>query len=153
MSDINIDDFFKDAAIALVQLYGMFPRRHALFVEDVCGPDETDEFGMHSDRYLACFGTLLWLGEEGYVRYEHSIRQDAIDQAVLTARCFTVLATPAPRPTPPDTDCNLPESIRVEQSTTINRLRAALKARSSPQLRAEMVELMTQMGTRLNVSS
>jgi hypothetical protein len=41
----------------------------------------------------------------------------------------------------------------VEQSTTINRLRAALKARSSPQLRAEMVELMTQMGTRLNVSS
>ncbi len=152
MSDINIDDFFKDAAVALVQLYGMFPRRHAVFVEDICGPDDTDEFGMHSDRYLACFGTLLWLGEEGYVRYEQSIRQDAIDQAVLTARCFTVLATPAPRHTP-DPDSDLPESIRVEQSTTINRLRAALKARSSPQLRAEMVDLMTQMGTRLQISS
>ena len=37
MSDINIDDFFKDAAIALVQLYGMFPRRHALFVEGFKG--------------------------------------------------------------------------------------------------------------------
>ena len=48
MSDINIDDFFKDAAIALVQLYGMFPRRHALFVEDICGPDDTDEFGMNA---------------------------------------------------------------------------------------------------------
>lgn len=152
MSDINIDDFFKDAAIALVQLYGAFPRRQAVFVEDICGPDDTDEFGMHSDRYLACFGTLLWLGEEGYLRYEESIRQDALDQAVLTARCFTVLATPAPGHTE-QADSTLPESVRVEQSTTINRLRAALKARSSPQLRAEMVDLMTQMGTRLNVSS
>lgn len=152
MSDINIDDFFKDAAIALVQLYGMFPRRHALFVEDICGPDDTDEFGMHSDRYLACFGTLLWLAEEGYLRYEQSIRQDAIDQAVLSARCFTVLATPAPGHAG-QAENDLPESIRVEQSTTINRLRAALKARSSPELRAEMVDLMTQMGTRLDLSS
>ena len=56
MSDINIDDFFKDAAIALVQLYGVFPRRQAVFVEDICGPDDTDEFGMHAlEKQIAEF--------------------------------------------------------------------------------------------------
>ena len=50
MTDINIDDFFKDSAKVLVQLYSVFPRRHTVFVEDVSGPEETDEFGMHSTR-------------------------------------------------------------------------------------------------------
>jgi hypothetical protein len=51
----------------------------------------TDEFGVPGPRYLACFGTLLWLAEEGYLRYDEAIRMDGIDQAVLTARCFSVL--------------------------------------------------------------
>ena len=144
MTDINIDDFFKDGAKALVQLYSVFPRRHTVFVEDVSGPEETDEFGMHSNRYLACFGALVWLGEEGYVRYEETIRQDAIDQAVLTARCFSVLTTPAPNHEPFDVT-DLPESVRIEQSTTISRLRKALKERSSIRIRAAMVDLMAQM--------
>lgn len=147
MTDINIDDFFKDAAKVLVQLYSVFPRRHSVFVEDISGPEETDEFGMHSNRYLACFGTLLWLGEEGYLRYEETIRQDAIDQAVLSARCFTVLTTPAPNHEPFDAT-DLPESVRIEQSTTISRLRNALKERSSVRIRAAMVDLMAQMRAR-----
>lgn len=68
MSDINVDDFCKDAARALLFLYRAFPRPHTLFVEDLCGPDRVDEFGMHSDRHLACFSTLLWLADEGYLR-------------------------------------------------------------------------------------
>lgn len=144
MTDINIDDFFKDSAKVLVQLYSVFPRRHAVFVDDICGPEETDEFGMHSARYLACFGTLLWLGEEGYLRYEDTIRSDAIDQAVLTARCFTVLTTPAVNHEPVDVT-GLPESVRFEQSTTISRLRNALKERSSARVRAAMIDLMAQM--------
>ncbi|MDH3642977.1 MAG: hypothetical protein OES38_12825 [Gammaproteobacteria bacterium] len=147
MTDINIDDFFKDSAKVLVQLYSVFPRRHTVFVEDVSGPDETDEFGMHSTRYLACFGTLLWLGEEGYLRYEDSIRQDAIDQAVLSARCFTLLTTPAPNNEPMDVT-DLPELVRLEQSTTISRLRNSLKERSSARVRAAMVDLMAQMRTQ-----
>ena len=145
MTDINIDDFFKDSAKALVQLYTVFPRRHAVFVDDLSGTEETDEFGMHSNRYLACFGALLWLGEEGYLRYEETIRQDAIDQAVLSARCFHVLTTPAAFHEPIDTS-GLPESVRLEKSTTINRLRNALKQRSSMHIRAAMIDLMAQMG-------
>jgi hypothetical protein len=145
MTDISIDDFFKDSAKVLVQLYSVFPRRHTVFVDDISGPEETDEFGMHSERYLACFGTLLWLGEEGYLRYEEAIRQDAIDQAVLSARCFTALTTPASNSEPGDSD-DVPESIRWEQSTTVNRIRDALKARSSVQTRAVMIELMAHVG-------
>ena len=59
MADIHIEEFYKDAAIALVQLYNAFPRRVNLFVEDIAGADEPDEFGLHSKRHMACFGTLL----------------------------------------------------------------------------------------------
>ena len=59
MADINVDDFFKDAARTLAALYGVFPRRHAIFVEDIYAPEEPDEFGMHSDRHRACFGKAI----------------------------------------------------------------------------------------------
>ena len=52
MADIHIEEFYKDAAIALVQLYNAFPRRVNLFVEDIAGPDEPDEFGLHSNCLL-----------------------------------------------------------------------------------------------------
>ena len=80
MADIHIEEFYKDAAIALVQLYNAFPRRVNLFVEDIAGPDEPDEFGLHSKRHMACFGTLLWLAEEGLLRYVDTIRQ-VLDKA------------------------------------------------------------------------
>ena len=95
MADIHIEEFYKDAAIALVQLYNAFPRRVNLFVEDIAGPDEPDEFGLHSKRHMACFGTLLWLAEEGLLRYVDTIRQEALDQAVLTQRAFVRLSSPA----------------------------------------------------------
>ena len=144
MADINVDDFFRDAARTLASLHTKFPRRHAVFVEDICGPEEPDEFGLHSDRHLACFGTLVWLGEEGYLRYQETIRDEAIDQAVLTGRCFTLLSSPAPNREPHDVT-DLPESVRVEQSTNIHRIRSALKARSSTRTRASMIDLMAQM--------
>ncbi|MFB3105862.1 MAG: hypothetical protein ACE1ZA_13210, partial [Pseudomonadales bacterium] len=100
--------------------------------------------GMHSERYLACFGALIWLGEEGYVRYEDTIRQDAIDQAVLTARCFTLLCAPAATLEPMDLT-DLPESVRIEQSTNIHRLQSAVKQRSSARVRSAMLNLMTLM--------
>ncbi|MCZ6640063.1 MAG: hypothetical protein O7F71_00680 [Gammaproteobacteria bacterium] len=144
MTDINVDDFFKDAARALVQLYKTFPRRHAVFVDEIHATEELDEYGMHSERYLACFGALIWLGEEGYVRYEDTIRQDAIDQAVLTARCFTLLCAPAATLEPMDVT-DLPESVRIEQSTNIHRLKSAVKQRSSVRVRSAMLNLMTLM--------
>ncbi len=144
MTDINIDDFFKDAAKALIQLYKIFPRQHAVFVDEIYGTEELDEYGMHGERYLACFGALIWLGEEGYVRYADTIRQDAIDQAVLTARCFTLLCAPATNlESVADTD--LPDSVRIEQSTNIHLLESALKEGSSARVRFAMLNLMTLM--------
>lgn len=84
MADIHVEEFYRDVAIALSQLYSAFPRRINLFVEDIAGPDEPDEFGLHSKRHMACFGALLWLAEEGFLRYVDTIRQEALDQAVLT---------------------------------------------------------------------
>ena len=97
MADIHVEEFYKDVAIALVQLYMSFPRRVNLFVEDIAGPDEPDEFGLHSKRHMACFGALLWLSEEGLLRYVDTIRQEALDQAVLTREAFVRLSAPAPQ--------------------------------------------------------
>jgi len=142
MSDIHVDEFFKDAARALTLLYANFPRRQPIFVEDVCGPQPVDEFGLHSDRHQACLGTLIWLGEEGLLRHEGLIRQEAIDQAVLSSRCFTLLSTPALRNEPRDVT-DLPPLVREERATNIHRLRSALKERSSARLRAAMMDLLS----------
>lgn len=96
MADIHVEEFYRDVAIALSQLYSAFPRRINLFVEDIAGPDEPDEFGLHSKRHMACFGALLWLAEEGFLRYVDTIRQEALDQAVLTRDAFIRLSSPAP---------------------------------------------------------
>jgi hypothetical protein len=144
MSDIHIDDFFKDAAIALDRLYTAFPRPLTLFVEDISGPAKTDEFGLPDERYLACFATLLWLGEEAYLRYGDTIRQEAIDQAVLTGRSFNVLTMPSDADTPEDAS-ELPESVRAQRRSYIGTLRNALRSGSSTQIRTAMLRIMALM--------
>ncbi|RBW49858.1 hypothetical protein [Marinobacter sp. F3R11] len=138
MADIHVEEFYKDAAVALVQLYNAFPRRVNLFVEDIAGPDEPDEFGLHSKRHMACFGALLWLAEEGFLRYVDTIRQEALDQAVLTQEAFIRLSSPAPDMLveelkgPEDAlDTHLPPSLKEDMSTHIHLVRTALKSRHS----------------------
>ncbi len=63
--DLQIDDFYKDAAGGLLTLYQAFPRKIALYVEDLIGREEPDEFGLPSTRHQSCLGALLWLAEEG----------------------------------------------------------------------------------------
>lgn len=147
MTGINVDDFCKDAARALLVLYRAFPRPHSLFVEDLCGPDRVDEFGMHSDRHLACFSALLWLAEEGLLRYVDTVRQEAVDQAVLTGPAFTLLSTPAPGYRPPHAEA-LPDSVRREQQTYLHRLERALEERSSSSVRTAVLDLLTALQNR-----
>lgn len=135
MADIHVEEFYKDAAIALIQLYSAFPRRVNLFVEDIAGPDEPDEFGLHSKRHMACFGALLWLAEEGFLRYVDTIRQDALDQAVLTQEALTRLIAPAPdalvqglKRSADTPGTPLPPSLQEDLSTQIHLLRTALKS-------------------------
>ena len=151
MTDINAEEFFKDSAKILTTLYLVFPRRHTLFVADICGPEEPDEFGMHRERYLSCLGTLLWLGEEGYLRFEETIRFEAIDQAILTGRCFTLLSSTertSSQFAPTNPDSTVPPSEQLEQATSIQHIRRALSERSSTMLRVVMMDLMAHMSDR-----
>jgi len=94
MLDVHIDDFFKDCSTILLLGFRRFPRTQTLFVEDISGPDEMDEFGLHSNRHLAALGALQWLKEEGYVRFGVMDRQLSVDDFVLTSRSLSRLLKP-----------------------------------------------------------
>jgi len=144
MSDLNIDDFYSDAAKVLERLYRSFPRPQVIYVSDISGHDIPDEYGVHSDRHMACFSTFLWLASEGYIRYADCIHQDAVDQAVLTANCFNLLSIPVVETTTQNIQ-GLAASVKSEMFRNINRLRRALNERSSIEIRSIMAELMTTM--------
>ncbi|MGB1142314.1 MAG: hypothetical protein ACPG1A_15535 [Halioglobus sp.] len=131
MGDIHIDDFYHDVAKIFVRLYASFPVRSTLYVEDVSGPDEPDEFGLHHPRYSACFSAMTWLAQHGYLSFEDTIRQDALDQVVLTRKGFLLLSAPSelefcPAPEPP-----VAPSIEDDARSNIAQLRAALREHSS----------------------
>jgi hypothetical protein len=91
MADLHIEDFYRDTALILTRLFNSFPVPTILYVDDVCGPDSPDEFGLPSARSTACFSTMLWLAEHDFLRYVTTIRQEALDQAVLSQRGFLLL--------------------------------------------------------------
>ena len=57
--DLQIDDCYKDAAAGMLLLYQSFPRKIGLYVEDLIGREEPDEFGLPTPRHQRCLGTLL----------------------------------------------------------------------------------------------
>lgn len=130
--DLQIDDFYKDAASALLMLYQGFPRKLAVYVEDLIGREEPDEFGLPSKRHQSCLGTLLWLADEGYLRFESTIAYDAIDQAVLSEKGFLRLTRNIPRLVEPGED--LPPSVRRLHGTLAHQLREALASHSSERI-------------------
>lgn len=134
MADLNLLDFYKDAALAIVQLHMTFPRKVELYVEDLIGPDHVDEFGLHSKRHDACFGTLLWLAEEGFIRYQTTIRQEAIDQAVLTGKTLVLLNSVVDAVVTDIPVVPLSEFEMRERLTLVEHIRRAVKAESSEQL-------------------
>lgn len=148
MSDIHIDDFYKDAARVLTQLYGSFPRKSILYVEDIAGPDTPDEFGLHSERHQACFSTMIWLAEASYLSYGETIRQEALDQTCLSHKGFTLLSTRSTFVADPLTGetaaAALPDSVKAIEQTNVSQLRQALKSRSSARIRQCMHQLLLQ---------
>ena len=135
VSDIHIDDFYRDAAKILVLLYNQFPRKVTLYVEDISGPDTPDEFGLHSPRHQACFHTMMWLGSSDYLRYEQLVRQEALDQVVLSHRGFLVLNTAMPpiasSPAPAGPDPEPPANLPKGEALAIHRIRQELKEGTS----------------------
>lgn len=93
MFDIHIEEFYHDTFKVFSTLYGAFPKKTNVFVEDIAGADQPDEYGLHSDRFQCCFGSMLWLEQEGFIRFESTLRQEAIDQASLTMKGLTFVST------------------------------------------------------------
>ncbi len=146
MADINIENFYRHIARVLNILYASFPSKTPLYVDDVAGIDEPDEYGLHSPRYTSGFFTILWLAEEGYLRYTDAIRQDGVDQAVLTHKAFlrlTEAVEPIYSTSASGTDAsniiniaqadepNGSPSVIEDQKLVINQLRQALRGKDS----------------------
>ncbi|HSB96794.1 MAG TPA: hypothetical protein VLC91_10105, partial [Spongiibacteraceae bacterium] len=134
MADLHIDDFYKDAALILLRLYGVFPRKHLLFVDEICGFEEPDEFGLPSARNAGCFSAMIWLGEQGYLQYEAAIRQEALDQTVLTEKGFLLLSSRSELPVLDAeniAEAQLPLSVMAESLTNVAQLRRAIGSNSS----------------------
>ena len=138
---MSLEDF-ADAARALLQLHASFPTPALLEVDTISGPEETDEFGMHSPRYRACFATLLWLAEEGYLRYDSTVRNECLDAAVLTGRAFVYLTRTRAGAA---LDAELPESVARDHSSLAYALQRAVREGSSTATTTAMLELMQQM--------
>lgn len=128
--DLQIDEFYKDAAAGMLLLYQAFPRKIALYVEDLIGREEPDEFGLPSKRHQSCLGALLWLAEEGYLRYDSTISYDALDQAVLSEKGFLRLSRGLPHALPSG-DNPPPPAVRRVQATLAWQLREALSLHNS----------------------
>jgi|SRR5690606_2400409 hypothetical protein len=139
MADLHIADFYKDVARIFIQLYASFPRKIILYVEDICGPDSPDEFGLHCPRFQACFSTMVWLSEAGYLQYESNIRQEALDQVVLSQRGFTLLFSRAAITQLPPT---LADEIDEPYPSNISVLRHALKYGTSTTLEQVVQSLL-----------
>lgn len=134
MATLHIEEFYKDCARILLQLFGSFPRKSSVFVEDISGPDMPDEYGVHSKRFQACFGAMIWLSEEGYLRFESTIRQEAIDQATLTQKGFLMLScsnlsvdSRASDPTPPTFTSNADYINHLLHTATSSHIADALQ--------------------------
>ncbi|MCY1283071.1 hypothetical protein D9M69_319310 [compost metagenome] len=142
--DLQIDDFYRDAAAGLLSLYQAFPRRMTLYVEDLIGREEPDEFGLPSVRHQSCLGALLWLAEEGYLRYESTIRYEALDQAVLTEKAFLRLTRVLPHAA--HTEEGLPPSVQRDRATLAYQLREALASRHGERI-ARLTRLFFESGS------
>jgi hypothetical protein len=130
--DLQIDEFYKDCAAALLALYQAFPRKTALYVEDLIGREETDDFGLPSTRHQSCLSAMLWLAEEGYLRFDSCIMHAALDQAVLSEKGFLRLSRAVPQA--PAEVAHLPPSVRRTHATLAWQLRAALAAGHGEQI-------------------
>ncbi len=145
MADLHIEDFYRDVAKIFLTLYASFPRKSILYVEDISGPDDPDEFGLHNPRFQACFSAMVWLAEHGYISFYATIREEALDQVVLSERGFLLLSG---RSTEPFSE-ELPRgevspSVLEESLTNIAQLRKAVREGSSIKLRQCVSYLLSQ---------
>ena len=130
MNDLHLDDFRKDAAVTLIRLFNNFPRLHSLYVIEICSEDTLDEFGLPSKRHESCMSAMIWLAEEGLIRYKQILPDEGIEQAVLTAKGIKLLLLPGENKKP-----------------FIENIRASIQSRSSQKLEKFMDKLILSINT------
>ena len=118
MFDIHICDFYHDLSQIFTQLHARFPREETLWLDEVCGEDELDEYGMHSKRYMSCFGTVLFLEREGFIRFSSEEGLNGFNHCVLTLKGFQNLNKFKPNTQSPAID-EIRKSIREKSSDAI----------------------------------
>lgn len=150
MADLHIDDFYRDSALIMLRLYKAFPRKTILYVDDISGPDTPDEFGLHSERYQSCFSAMVWLADQGYLEFDETIRDEALDQAVLTQRGFMLLSSRSELELGIAEDeevedvSGLPPSVMERSLTNIIQVRRALSEGSSIMIQQVMHYLLAR---------
>ena len=148
MADLHIDDFYRDCALIMLRLYATFPRKTVLYVDDVCGPDTPDEFGLHSERHQSGFSAMTWLAEAGYLTFSETIREEALDQVVLTPWGFLMLSSRSELelgiPDDERLEDGLPPSVMERSQTNITQVRRALRDGSSIVIQQVMHYLLSR---------
>jgi len=75
---------------------------------------------------------MVWLAEHGYLSFEANVRQEALDQAVLSQKAFLLLSSRSNlEPATPSSKESLPPSVLEESLANIAQLRHALREGSS----------------------
>jgi hypothetical protein len=146
MADLHIDDFYRDTALIMLQLYAQFPRRVVLYVEDICGPDDADEFGLHSERFQSCFSAMVWLADSGYLLFDETIREEALDQVALSHKGFVLLSSRSELELGivDDYDDGLPPSVMERSLSNVMQIRRALSEGSSIMMQQVMHYLLSR---------
>lgn len=137
--DLQINDFYHDASRALLTLYRVFPRKTTLYVDDLIGYHEPDEYGLPHVRHQSCLGTLLWLGEEGYLRHAGTLHHEALEQAVLSEKGFLRLS--ARIGDAALQHCSLPANVPSMRSTLARQLQETL-ASGDGELLSQLARLL-----------
>ena len=152
MTDIHIDDFYKDVGLIFTGLYKSFPRKTILYVDDICGADQPDEYGLHSERFLSGFSAMVWLADHRYLQYDTTIRQEALDQAVLSQRALLLLSSRSeldfgdPAISVTQSSMEPTPSVMEQSQSNINQLRKAQRSGSSIMIRQCIQYLLSQPG-------
>ena len=122
----------------------------------MAGIDAPDEYGLHSPTYTAGFYAMVWLGEEDLLRYADTIRQDGIDQAILTYKGFLKLTAVAEHiyTAPYVTDESnvvsispaeqISPSVLEDRKLVINQLRNVLRSRDSIAINKVVSHILTK---------
>ena len=107
--------------------------------------DDPDEFGLHSGRFQNCFSAMVWLAEQKYIEFYETIREEALDQTVLTQRGFILLSSRSELKLGiPEEETGLPPSVMEHSMTNVMQIRQGLRSGSSITMRQVMHYLLSQ---------